>query len=97
MLNQNIDMARDEFYGELISLIRDLKPGRNVPDPEPETHLWANGYVDSLGMLEIIYFLEERLGAEIELSGDFLPTFFTLKSIYDTYVAPAQAATEHHA
>jgi acyl carrier protein len=83
--------SREEFYAELTSLLHELRPGRSLPDPQPETHLWADGYVDSLGMLEIIYFLEDRLGCEIDLTGDFLPNFFTLKSIYDTYVTPAGA------
>jgi hypothetical protein len=45
-------------------------------------------------MLEVIYFLEEQLGCEIDLVGDFLPNFFTLKSIYDAYVAPSEARAE---
>ena len=87
MTNSAVNFGREEFYASVTVLLRDLKPERDVPDPGPETHLWAEGYLDSLGMLELIYFLEEQLGGEIELAGDFLPTFFTLKSIYETYVA----------
>jgi acyl carrier protein len=86
--NSAINADREEFYASVTALLRDLKPERDVPDPAPDTHLWAEGYLDSLGMLELIYFLEERLGGEIELSGDFLPTFFTLRSIYETYALP---------
>lgn len=88
MSNSAVNADRDEFYASVTALLRDLKPEREAPDPEPDTHLWAEGYLDSLGMLELIYFLEERLGREIELAGDFLPTFFTLRTIYETYVCP---------
>lgn len=89
MSNNAVDADQEEFYASVTALLRDLKPERDdVPDPELDTHLWAEGYLDSLGMLELIYFLEERLGREIELAGDFLPTFFTLRSIYETYVSP---------
>ncbi len=88
MSNNAVNADREEFYASVTVLLRELKPERDVPDPEPGTHLWAEGYLDSLGMLELIYFLEELLGREIELAGDFLPTFFTLRSIYETYVSP---------
>lgn len=88
MNNSAVNADQEEFYASVTALLRDLKPERDVPDPEPDTHLWAEGYLDSLGMLELIYLLEERLGREIELAGDFLPTFFTLRGIYETYVSP---------
>lgn len=89
-----LDVPRERFYSDLTLLLRDLKPGRDLSGVTPETHLWAEGYLDSLGMLEVIYFLEDQLGCEIDLVGDFLPNFFTLKSIYDAYVAPSGVRAE---
>lgn len=94
MSGRILDMPREKFYSDLTSLLHDLKPDRDLSGLTPETHLWADGYLDSLGMLEVIYFLEERLGCEIDLVGDFLPNFFTLESIYDAYVAPGGARAE---
>lgn len=85
-------MERQDFYTELKVLLRDLKPDLDAREPEPDTHLWVAGYVDSLAMLEIVFFLEERLGRELDLDGDFLPSFFTMDAIYDTYVAPSLSA-----
>jgi acyl carrier protein len=85
MSNSAVNSDRERFYASVTELLRELKPERDVPDPGPDTHLWVEGYLDSLGMLELIYFLEEQLGREIELAGDFLPSFFTLRSIYETY------------
>lgn len=87
MSELDVESVRDQFYAELSALLRELKPGRDAPDPTADTHLWLEGYADSIVMLEIIYFLEERSGREMHLDGDFLPTFFTLRSIYDNYVA----------
>lgn len=89
-----LDMPREKFYSDLTLLLHDLKPGPDLSGLTSDTHLWADGYLDSLGMLEVIYFLEKRLGCEIDLVGDFLPNFFALKSIYDAYVAPSGARAE---
>lgn len=85
-------MDRDEFYRHFVVFLRDLNTGREKPDPEPDTHLWAEGYVDSLVLLEIIAHIEELIGDELALDQDFLPSFFTMRAIYDTHVSPAHAA-----
>jgi acyl carrier protein len=81
-------MERDEFYKRLTSLLRELKPELEAPDPLPDTHLWVVGYVDSLAMLEIIFFVEDLVGHEISLDDDFLPNFYTMEAIFDAYVTP---------
>ncbi|MEH0822388.1 MULTISPECIES: acyl carrier protein [unclassified Micromonospora] len=86
MSSEAAGTTQERFYADLTALLRELKPGEVMPDPDPDTHLWANGYLDSVGLLEVIYFLEDRMGREIELIGDFLPHFFTLESIWRTYV-----------
>ncbi|HEX2051935.1 MAG TPA: hypothetical protein VHJ34_15060 [Actinomycetota bacterium] len=86
-------MDRDEFYRHFVAFLRDLNTGRDLPEPEPDTHLWAEGYVDSLVLLEIIAHIEDLIGDELALDQDFLPSFFTMRAIYDTHVAPADAET----
>jgi acyl carrier protein len=85
---------REKFFAEATAVMRELKPDAPWEDLRPDTHLWAEGYLDSVGMLEVIYFLEEQLGRPIELLGDFLPNFFTLQAIYDAYAAPVAATTD---
>jgi acyl carrier protein len=78
---------RQEFYRVFSEFLIKLPSGHELPSPDPETHLWMAGYLDSLAMLEVVSFLEDLAGREIELRGDFLPNFFTMRSIYDSYVA----------
>src|SRR5512133_2538252 len=86
--NAGPEALRSAFYRDLTALLHELHPENQGNDPDPDTHLWVAGYVDSLVMLEIVYFLEDRLGHDIELEGDFLPTLFTMESIFDTYIGP---------
>jgi hypothetical protein len=86
-------VTRDEFYAEFAAFLASIKPGRDLSGLAPDTHLWAAGYLDSVGMLEVVAWLEAKLVSELELSGDFLPTFFTMARIYETHVASADAAT----
>jgi acyl carrier protein len=81
-------MTDEEFYGKFIALLQEIRPASGLNRLQPNTHLWEAGYLDSLAMLEVIFFLEETLGRELQLSGNFLPTFFTMRRIYDAHVAP---------
>lgn len=65
--------------------MRELRPDNEWSDPTPTEHLWEHGYIDSIGLLEIIYYLEERSGRSIELTGEFIAKFVTLDSIYDEF------------
>jgi acyl carrier protein len=85
-------MTDDEFYRQFASLLQEMAPGRDLSGLSPDTHLWLAGYVDSLAMLEIISFVEDLIGGEIPLDRDFLPNFFTMKTIYESYVAPVAQA-----
>ena len=85
-------MDREEFYDKFRALLRKLKPGRQVPDPAPDTHLWEGGYLDSFAMMEVILFLEEELQVSVALAPDTLPSFFTMARVYDTYLASQEPA-----
>lgn len=80
-------LKRKLFYAQLIGFLRDLKPGSSLPEPDPDTHLWEAGYLDSFAMLQVIDHLEAMLGREIPLGPAALPNFFTLNRIYETYFA----------
>lgn len=56
-----------------------------------DTHLWAEGLLDSFGLLETIAFLEDLTGKRIELTADDLPNFFTVGAMYRAFVDPAGA------
>ncbi|MGF7235078.1 MAG: hypothetical protein ACQSGP_08985 [Frankia sp.] len=81
------DLARSAFQADLISVLRELRPGEEWTDPSPDENLWLGGYIDSIGLLEVIYHLEERCGQTIELTGDFMSRFVTLDAMFDEYGA----------
>ena len=81
-------MTREEFYLQFKELLACLKENQDFSDLTPDTHLWAAGYLDSIGMLETIERIEEMLGRPLTLSGDFLPTFYTMSRIYEAHIAP---------
>lgn len=84
-------MSRAEFYRLFCDLLHSLKPVAEQPDPDPDTHLWRAGYLDSVGMLEAVAFVEELIGRQIELDRNFLSKFFTMRDIYESFIAPVSA------
>lgn len=80
-------MEREAFYEAFGSLLTELRP--EYEKPSAGDHLWANGYLDSFAMVQVLQWLEELVGEELELGADALPNFFTMESIYDIYVADA--------
>ncbi|WP_433528495.1 hypothetical protein ACQPYA_19305 [Micromonospora sp. CA-263727] len=82
-------MTDEVFYGKFTALLQEIRPALSFAELTPDTHLWVAGYLDSLAMLEVIFFLEETLGKELDLNGDFLPTFYTMRSIYEHHVLAA--------
>ena len=80
-------MDRQDFYTKLSSFLLDLKPERAVAAPEPRTHLWTEGYLDSIGMFELLLFLEDMMGREIEIGPEMFGSFNSMEMIYDTHVA----------
>jgi acyl carrier protein len=90
----DLDDYREGFFADVTALLRELKPDAPWERLLPDTHLWVEGYLDSIGLLEVIYLLEERLGRAIELTGEFLPNFYTLQALYQAYAEPALHGTE---
>ena len=77
-------MERQAFYEAVTGMLLDLRP--DMERPKADTHLWADGYLDSFAMVQVLAQLEELVGHEIELGPDALPSFFTMERMYDTYV-----------
>ena len=88
-------MTREQFYTAFIALLQEVKPYPGAPDPEPTSRLWEEGYVDSLALLDIVAFLEDQVGHEIDLTGDAIRNFYNMRAMYDGYlnrsVTPAGA------
>jgi acyl carrier protein len=78
-------MTREQFYEKFLALLQEVKP-YDTADPQPTSRLWEEGYVDSLALLDIVAFLEDLVGREIDLSGDAITNFYTMKAMYDGYL-----------
>ena len=46
-----------------------------------QTNLWEEGYVDSAGVVEVLAFLEERIGARLPEDLLFEPSFATIEGM----------------
>jgi acyl carrier protein len=70
-----------ELSSRLIRFVReDLLTGRDVAI-EPDTYLFEEGLVDSLGILRLIAFLELRLGRSIADHEIVMEHFQTVRTI----------------
>lgn len=79
-------MTEEEFYARMRAFLRERRP--DLPgDIEPTTQLWQAGYLDSFGLIETLSFLEELTGRPVEVGADDLPSFFTMKGIFEGFLA----------
>lgn len=79
-------MTEDEFYDRLRAFLRERRPDLDG-QIEPATQLWQAGYLDSFGLIEAIGLLEELTGHPIEVGADDLPSFFTMKGMFERFLA----------
>ncbi|MFJ7249493.1 hypothetical protein ACIQWA_33355 [Kitasatospora sp. NPDC098652] len=84
-------MTREQFYEKFIALLQEIKPYDGA-DPRPTSRLWEEGYVDSLALLDIVAFLEDLVGYEIDLGGDAITNFYTMQAMYDGYLQAQDGA-----
>ena len=79
-------MTEAEFYERMRAFLRERRPDLDG-DVEPTTQLWQAGYLDSFGLIETLSLLEELTGHPIQIGADDLPSFFTMKGIFEAFVA----------
>lgn len=85
-------MNSTEFFDKFKGFLADLDPGLDLQALTPETHLWAEGYLNSFTMLNVVAFIEDEVGREVALNPDTLSDFFTVERIYQAYVANGEVA-----
>jgi len=75
----------------LLTFVRaDLLKGRAV-EVDPDTYLFDEGLVDSLGILRLIAFLELQIGRPIADKEVVMEHFRTVRTIATRFGAPADA------
>ena len=57
----SIDARRQELAEELVAWLADWNDGESPVEPGPDTDLLSSGLLDSMGLVAMIAFLEERL------------------------------------
>lgn len=82
--------TEEAFYARFRAFLHERRP--DLPEEvDPATQLWEAGYLDSFGLIETLTLLEELVGHPIEIGADDLPSFFTMRAIYESFVAGAEA------
>lgn len=79
-------MSEEVFYERMRAFLRERRPDL-TGEIEPTTQLWQAGYLDSFGLIETLSLLEELTGRPIQIGADDLPSFFTMKGIFEGFVA----------
>ena len=79
-------MNEAAFYDRYQAFLLERRPDL-PPEIDPTTQLWEAGYLDSFGLIETLTLLEEISGKSIVIGADDLPSFFTMKNIFEAFVA----------
>jgi acyl carrier protein len=79
-------VTEEAFYERMRAFLRERRPDLSG-DIEPTTQLWEAGYLDSFGLIETISLLEDLKGQPVEVGAEELPSFFTMKGIFEGFVA----------
>lgn len=80
-------MDQEHFHKEVSAFIatRAQLPSEAI---QPTDHLVQRGFVNSLILAELIVFVENISGKEIDVENFRLDSFSTIEKIYRNYVAP---------
>lgn len=79
-------MTEEAFYERMRAFLHERRPDLQG-EIEPTTQLWQAGYLDSFGLIETLSLLEEITGHPVEVGADELPSFFTMKGIFEAFIA----------
>lgn len=80
-------MDQERFYQEVTAFIA-AKAALSGEAIQPTDHLVQRGFVNSLILAELIVFVENISGTEIDVEDFRLDSFSTIEKIYRNYVAP---------
>jgi acyl carrier protein len=90
-MSEMTELTEEVFYARFRAFLHEHRP--DLPaDVDPSTQLWDAGYLDSFALIETLTLLEELTGHPIEIGADDLPSFFTMRAIYEAFVAGEGAA-----
>ncbi|KOP23025.1 hypothetical protein AMR41_28535 [Hapalosiphon sp. MRB220] len=78
-------MNRENFYKSLQEFLKERRPDAKKNHICEKDNLFDLGYIDSLNIVELILFIEEKTGKEIPIENYSPTSFHTMKQIFDTF------------
>jgi len=78
-------MKREALYKSLQEFLKERRPDVKCEHIHEKDNLFDLGYIDSLNVVELILFIEEKIGREIPIENYTPRTFHTMKQIFDTF------------
>ena len=79
-------MDRRTFNQAFTTFIAQANPDKQIGQIPESENLWDLGYIDSLRMVDLLMFLENTLGTEIQIENHPPQVFHTFDAIYETFV-----------
>ncbi|SFP27818.1 Phosphopantetheine attachment site [Amycolatopsis arida] len=79
---------RAEFERRFKKFVGELKPGFDTDSIAPGDNLFDLGALDSLSMTRVVIFLEDLLGAEIDLETATIDAFSSIDVMYSRFIEP---------
>jgi acyl carrier protein len=78
-------MNSENFYKSLQEFLKERRSNGKTNHISEKDNLFDLGYIDSLNVVELILFIEEKTGKEIPIENYTPRTFHTMKQIFDTF------------
>jgi len=85
------DMEQQQFVEAMTAYLQSKRPDADSHALTPDASLWDLGYLDSVGMVELIMFVENLLGGDVTLDTRDVRSFGSIQAIYDHHVKPRLA------
>jgi hypothetical protein len=87
-MEQSVFNAKVEAY-----LLNDpTNKNLGIPSIGADVNLWNTGLVDSFRIMELVFFLEDILGEEINFEHNIIGNFQSLQMMYSTLVLKTATA-----
>jgi acyl carrier protein len=86
-------MEQQQFVAQMTEYLRSRRPEADSAALTPEANLWDLGYLDSVSMVELVWFVETLLGGNVMLDTSDVRSFGSIQAVYDNHVRPRVAAS----
>ena len=79
-------MTKQEFAAAVFAYLAEQTPDLDSSLLTPDANLWDLGYVDSIRVVELVVFIENLIGREIDLSANDAKPAVSVGEMYEAYV-----------